>query len=388
MKRGLSFGFIGLGQCGGNIANAFAKSDYKVIAINTSSTDLDKLESISKNNKLLVNLGVQGAGKNPEIGQEVIEEKYEEILHFVEQVFSPNKNLKIFVCVGLGGGTGTGIVGLMLPILIERGFNVSLITTLPSKIESPKAQLVALNGFENISKVEGLGSILVIDNNKANFPFGIREKYKIINSNIATRLNNANKLTIKSSEMAFDAQDFLTLLNSTGCIIFTTTKIKDIKLLKQPEYLAQIVRAALSSSIFADCVIEEAQGCAILFQLPKEGCSLLTEEALLKLQRELDNPFEVFTGIYENEKYIKQGTLDIILSGLPYPIERLNSMQENLDKKSSSIQKKITNLQTQQFSSKSKDFLSKIGMKKQIKPIKNDSCSTLERLRKMKKEKK
>ena len=35
-----------------------------------------------------------------------------------------------------------------------------MIVTIPSKIESPKVQIVALNAFEEISRIEGMGSLL------------------------------------------------------------------------------------------------------------------------------------------------------------------------------------------------------------------------------------
>ena len=41
-------------------------------------------------------------------------------------------------------------------ILIEQGFEVGMIVTIPSKIESPKVQIVALNAFEEISRIEGM----------------------------------------------------------------------------------------------------------------------------------------------------------------------------------------------------------------------------------------
>ena len=82
-KIGLNFGFIGVGQCGGNIANEFNKLGYKSIAINTSNTDLMKLNNIQKNNRLLINTGVQGAGKNPEIGRRALEEHIESVMRCV-----------------------------------------------------------------------------------------------------------------------------------------------------------------------------------------------------------------------------------------------------------------------------------------------------------------
>src|SRR5690554_4876873 len=159
---GLNFGFIGIGQCGGNIANEFTKLGYKAIAINTAKSDLLKLDNIQKNNKLLINTGVQGAGKNPEIGRRALEEHIEDVMHLINLVFDESIDM-IYVCAGLGGGTGSGITPLLTQVLTEQGIKTGVIATIPSEIESPKVQIVALNAFEEISHIEGLGSFFIVD---------------------------------------------------------------------------------------------------------------------------------------------------------------------------------------------------------------------------------
>ena len=117
MSKGLNIGFIGVGQCGGNIVNEFAKLGYTTIAINTAQSDLDKLSNIHIENRLLINFGIQGAGKNPEIGENAFIQHNEEILKLVEQAFSDMDI--IYVCAGLGGGTGSGIAPIFTQVLLE-----------------------------------------------------------------------------------------------------------------------------------------------------------------------------------------------------------------------------------------------------------------------------
>jgi len=299
---GLRFGFIGIGQCGGNIANEFAKIGYKAVAINTSLTDLEKLEHIHKNNKLLINIGIQGAGKNPEIGRKALEEHIEEVMHLFEQVFNKENNDMLFVCAGLGGGTGSGIAPLLTQILLEQGWPTGMIVTIPSDIESPKVKIVALNAFEELSNLENVGAIFIVDNAKAaRLPsqMGIKTKYSIVNENIAFKIDLVNRLTVLPSDMAFDARDFQTLLSSRGSALVTSTIIDDISNLKESEVLAQSVRNALKNSIFADTNFDMVKGCAFLFELPQGGSNYLTEEAIGKMHRELGTPFEIFTGVYE-----------------------------------------------------------------------------------------
>jgi len=363
MKKsvGLNFGFIGIGQCGGNIANEFNKLGYKSIAINTSNTDLLKLDSIQKNNRLLINTGVQGAGKNPEIGRRALEEHIESVMRLIGQVFNNDMDM-LYVCAGLGGGTGSGIAPLLTRILTEQGFQVGMIVTIPSKIESPKVQIVALNAFEEISQIEGISSLFVVDNAKsAQLPsqMGFKTKYSIINENIALKLDQINKLTMEATDVAFDARDFHTLISVRGYAIISSVSIGDISELKETEVLAQNVRKALETSIYADTEFNRSRGAAFLFELPEGGGHYITEQAVLKMQEELGMPFEMFTGIYERRGMKRDVKLHVVATGLPFPFERLREIQTDLETKADGFQALFEKSQTQVYKGSGKDLLSR-----------------------------
>lgn len=385
--RGLNLGFIGIGQCGGNIANEFAKLGYKAVAINTSLTDLEKLEHIHKNNRLLINFGLQGAGKNPEIGRAAFEEHIEEVMHLLEQVFG-NEHDMIFVCAGLGGGTGSGIAPVLSQILTEQGFTVGMIVTIPSDIESAKVKIVALNAFEEISQLENIGAIFIIDNAKTTklpSQIGIKTKYSIVNENMALKIDAVNKMTVFSSEMAFDARDLLTLLSTRGYAVIATAEIEDISSIKESEVLAQSARSALDSSIFANTDFAMTKGCALLFELPEGGSHYLTEEAISKLQKEFGSPFEVFTGIYESKKKKREVSLHILASGLPFPFERLKKIQHEIESKADMLSALFETSSKQSFSGSGKEYLSRFITSPSAKPSNPSGESTLDKILKKKK---
>ena len=385
-KGGLNFGFIGVGQCGGNIANEFNKLGYKSIAINTSNTDLLKLDSIQKNNRLLINTGIQGAGKNPEIGRRALEEHIETVMHLIGQVFD-NEDM-IFVCAGLGGGTGSGIAPLLTQILTEQGLQVGMIITIPSRIESPKVQIVALNAFEEISQIEGVGSLFVVDNAKSvQLPnqMGFKTKYNIINENIAIKLDQINRLTMEATDVAFDARDLQTLISIRGHAIINSVTIGDISELKETEVLAQNVKKALESSIYADTEFNRSRGAAFLFELPEGGSHYITEQAVQKMQQELGVPFEIFTGLYERKSKKRDVKLHVIATGLPFPFERLEEIQSDLEEKAEGFQSLFEKSQNQYFKGSGSDLLNRFVNPTPIKKEKPVGESTLEKLLKKKK---
>ena len=128
-------GIIGVGQCGNNLAQAFHSIGYRrVLLVNTAQTDLDSIEDqITK-----LPIAKQGAGKDPTVGKTRVEEKATQIRSGMLREFGEDFE-KIIVCVGLGGGTGSGggpsVIKLAKEIVKDRGGDpakdVVSIVTLP-----------------------------------------------------------------------------------------------------------------------------------------------------------------------------------------------------------------------------------------------------------------
>lgn len=391
LKRGMEFGIVGLGQAGGNISNDFAKEEYRTIVINTSSTDLDKLDSVSKSNQLLINSefqeagkSLQGAGKNPEIGRAALENRIEDVLSLINRTFY-NEVSKVFVVAGLGGGSGTGMIDLTCEILIEQGYDVGAIITLPSKFESSRVHMVALQAFERLSQIDGISTIFIVDNQKASeilpMSIGFQSKYKTINKNVVRLIDSVNKASVRPSETAFDARDLDTILSARGGAVINEIMIENIEDLKNDITLSSLLKNSLTKGIFVNTDFSNAQGAAFLFELPKGGSAYLNEKSLSKMIEELGVPFDVSIGVYESENKDekKMGTLTVIITGLPFPEERLLEIEKDLNSKEENYTKKFEKSRTQTFKSKNGDFMSKFNYEK-TKSTKKDGPSTLEKL--------
>lgn len=382
-NKGLKIGIIGIGQAGGNIANEFSRLGYSTVAINTSATDLDMLDAIHKNNKLLINVGLQGAGKNPEVGRQALEEKIEDVFNFIQQVFDDTH--KIFVCGGLGGGTGSGMTPLMCQILSEQGYDVGAIVTLPSNIEAPRVHVVALSAFEELSAVDNLSAIFVVDNQKSSEKLpqvGIKAKYKVINANIARLIDTINTYATKPSDIAFDAKDLETALSSRGCAIINQITIENIDDLKNEITLSAILKNALLNSVFANTDFAKTKAAVFLFELPEGAAYYLNDKSMQKMISELGTPFDVFFGVYENDDKKKMGTLTVMVSGLPFPEERLSQIQDFLEHNEQQFISLFEHSKNQKFKGKGQDFLSKFNTSKKTLDIKKEpgKQSTLEKI--------
>ena len=102
-----TFAWIGSGQGGGRIAKAFYDRGYKkCIAVNTSYHDLDTLD-IPIEQRLLLDVGEQGAGKDMEKGYAAANKYKQHIFDLMRKIYGNNVD-HLFVCVGAGGGSGSG----------------------------------------------------------------------------------------------------------------------------------------------------------------------------------------------------------------------------------------------------------------------------------------
>lgn len=365
-EKGLNFGFIGLGQCGCNIANEAAALKYTAIAINTSGTDLALLSNIPKANRLLINVGVEGAGKNPDIGRAALEEKIEDVYSLISTVFNKDINYdKIFICVGLGGGTGTGTVTLLSQILLDEGYKVAVISTLSSKTDSPRAQLITLSAYEEISQISGL-SIFYIDNQKSfelNSKAGIKTKYSIINKKITSQLDTINKITKKPSYMAFDSKDLDTVLDMPGMALISQIDIDNLEDLREPSKYLDLINKSMEDSLSPNIIGDvNATAAAILFEVPKKYISLINENAMSIIQEKIGNPFDIFYGIYETDnKQASTGKLTILLTGISAEEnQRINDISTMMDKNQNKYEKMFA-AKSQVSSTKGKDLLKKFS---------------------------
>ncbi|MEM3372788.1 MAG: cell division protein FtsZ [Candidatus Anstonellales archaeon] len=152
---------IGVGGGGNNTINRLIKYGVKgtdLIAINTDAQHLKIVHERAK--KVLIGKSITkglGAGGYPETGAKAAEvdrqliEKEMEGAHLV------------FICAGMGGGTGTGAAPVVAQIAKEQGAIVIAMVTYPFALERAR-RLKADEGITKLRKY--CDSVVVLDNNR------------------------------------------------------------------------------------------------------------------------------------------------------------------------------------------------------------------------------
>ena len=150
---------IGIGGGGGNAVNRMVESGMQYVEFIAINTDGQILKS-SKADKTL-SIGARttrgdGAGGNPEIGQNAAEESREEIAALLQNT------QMLFITAGMGGGTGTGAAPVVAQIAREMGILTIGVVTKPFNFEGLVRMRQAEQGISRLR--EAVDSLIVVPN--------------------------------------------------------------------------------------------------------------------------------------------------------------------------------------------------------------------------------
>jgi cell division protein FtsZ len=152
---------IGVGGGGNNTINRLLKVGVRgteLVAVNTDAQHFKIIDDRIK--KVLIGKTMTrglGAGGAPEVGAKAAEldrNALEEVLSGAQLVF---------LCAGMGGGTGTGAMPVVAQIAKEQGAIVVSMVTYPFDLERVR-KVKAEEGIQKLRKV--CDSVIILDNNK------------------------------------------------------------------------------------------------------------------------------------------------------------------------------------------------------------------------------
>jgi cell division GTPase FtsZ len=128
---------VGLGQCGGRIADEFARLNSRAkgrrgmtivtgsFAVNTDAADLSGLSSISNDHRHRILIGSRktgghGVGKINELGAEIAKEDSDKIVDAIRTTKRFFETDAFLLIAGSAGGTGSGAISIITQHLKER----------------------------------------------------------------------------------------------------------------------------------------------------------------------------------------------------------------------------------------------------------------------------
>jgi len=202
---------IGFGQCGGRIADEFARLNRRargyrgieiitgVFAVNTDAADLSGLTTIRPDyqHRILIGgrkTGGHGVGKINELGAEIATEDGDKIIDAIRTTRRFFESDAFLLIAGAAGGTGSGGIPIMTQLIKERYGDkpVYNLIVLPFEHEEATEERTIYNSAVCLKSVSSVADAIILVNNQryVRKDFSLRNNLAKINALIAEPFYN------------------------------------------------------------------------------------------------------------------------------------------------------------------------------------------------------
>ena len=247
---------IGCGQCGGRVADEFARQNMQAhaqrginmltgaLAINTDTADLSGLAYIKPDSQHRILIGGQktrghGVGKVNELGAEIAREDGDKVLEAIRAVERFTETDAFLLIAGAAGGTGSGAVAVLTQQIKELYTEKPLyaVIALPFKYEEITEERTVYNVGTCLKSIYLVAdAVILVDNQRyIREKSSIRSNFTDINNRIVTPFYNllcpgeeTNRKYIGSRVL--DAGDILQTLAGWAVVGHGTANIPRIKM--------------------------------------------------------------------------------------------------------------------------------------------------------------
>ena len=204
---------IGVGGGGSNATTWLYKKGLKGAEIIALNTDKQHLDLMGADKKVLIGRDLTkglGAGGFANVGMEAAKEQMAELKEILRGTDM------VFVCAGMGGGTGTGAAPVVAQIAREAGAIVIGTVTTPFSIERARVDKAEF-GLQQLRSISD--TVIVIDNNRlvqiaGNLP--VQQAFAVANELIATMIKGIVEIIAVPSLVNLDYADVKAIMTNGG----------------------------------------------------------------------------------------------------------------------------------------------------------------------------
>lgn len=228
---------VGVGGGGCNTIDRIMKIGVKGVTTVAINTDQLHLKTLQAHKRVLIGASITkglGAGGFPEVGQKCAEAS----MDMLKQTLGNNQ--LVFLCAGMGGGTGTGAAPVVARAAKEEGAIVVGMVTYPFSLERARLKK-ADAGLKEL--VKNCDTVIVIDNNRLasyvpNLP--INDAFKLADMITGKAVTGITDTILFPSLMNVDYADVKSVMENGGVSLISMGEGKG------PDRIEQVVKNALT----------------------------------------------------------------------------------------------------------------------------------------------
>ncbi|RJQ22491.1 cell division protein FtsZ [Candidatus Woesearchaeota archaeon] len=204
---------IGVGGAGNNMVSWLYKKGVKGAEVLVCNTDKQHIDISEADKKFMIGKELTrglGCGGFPQRGAEAAQES---IMQLKESLRGSDM---VFVCAGMGGGTGTGAAPVVASVAKESGAIVIGTVTMPFGIERARIDKAEF-GLQQLRQVAD--TVVVIDNNRlvqiaGNLP--VQQAFAVANELVSTMIKGIVETIAVPSLVNLDYADVKAIMTNGG----------------------------------------------------------------------------------------------------------------------------------------------------------------------------
>jgi cell division protein FtsZ len=299
---------VGVGGAGGNAVNRMISANLKgvdFIAVNTDKQALNINQAPSK-----IQIGGNltrglGAGGNPEVGRQAVEESREKI----SQTLSGAD--MIFITAGMGGGTGTGAAPLIAQMAREMGILTVGVVTKPFLFEGGNRQNTAAKGLKALKEV--VDTLIVVPNQKLlsiadrNMPF--TEAFKMADDVLLKATKGISDIINVPGIVNVDFMDVRSIMSMMGDAIMGTG------IATGESRGREAAEQAINSPLLENISIQGAKGVLINITGGPNMCLYDIDQAATLIHEEAGEDANIIFGAVMDETITDEVRVTVIATG-------------------------------------------------------------------------
>lgn len=257
--------FLGSGQGGARIASSFYELGYRRVGLfNTAESDFQGLPTEIERHTL--ELG--GAAKDARFAEESLEGREEEVWDLLQRSWGNDVDYGL-ICVGLGGGTGSGTSGKLVETarryLESKGKppRVGVILSIPSINEGQQVARNAVTAFHRLLELQ-VSPMVLIDNSRINQLYhpSMTRLYQVANQTVSSLFHLFNQLAaVHSPFITFDRSELAQLLDH-GITVMGAANLQQVR---SPADISSGIRDQLTNNVLAEVDLKKGTKGACLF---------------------------------------------------------------------------------------------------------------------------